>query len=114
MTERDLHVFPDECSSQKCSLSSACETVLECRLCRQCLSSEDVEYLKAAFLEHTNRHLARRIYPPPMTHEESVDWRAAVKRVMDGTDGTEEIREVNSKMTQWFAGKCLMDRNWCD
>jgi hypothetical protein len=32
---------------------------------------------------------------------------------MDGDDGNKEIREVNSKMRQWFAGKCLMDRNWC-
>ena len=113
--ERDLHVFPDECASKKCSLSSACEQELECRLCKQCLSSDDLENLRLAFLEHSNRHLARRILPEPMTREASERWREAVAEVMAGDDGsTEQIREVNAKMTQWFAGKCLMDRNWCD
>ena len=116
MCERDLHVFPDECASKKCSLSSACEQELECRLCKQCLSSDDLENLRLAFLEHSNRHLARRILPEPMTREASERWREAVAEVMaGGGDGSsEQIREVNAKMTQWFAGKCLMDRNWCD
>ena len=105
IAEKDLHVFPDECISERCSRTTACEDN-HCHLCRHCLSSEELGYLTPAFLEHTNRHMCRRVFPRPVLREEAKKWK-------DKVHG-ENVTSANIKMEQWFAGKCLMDRNWCD
>lgn len=105
MADQDLHVFPDECLSEKCSKVTACEDK-SCHLCKHCLSSEDLDFLRPAFLEHTNRHLCRRIFPIPESREEAQKWQ---KKVF-----TRNETSSNIKMAQWFSGKCLLDRNWCD
>lgn len=105
VAEKDLHVFPDECISERCSRPNACEDS-QCHLCRHCLSTEEIGYLTPAFLEHTNRHMCRRIFPRPVLREEAKDWKSKVYRV--------NMTATNVKMDQWYAGKCLIDRNWCD
>ncbi len=104
MADKDLRVFPEECLSQRCSGVSSCSE-RGCELCRHCVSSEEAESLRAAFLEHANRHQARRILPRPVTREEAAGWRT--KRYPEGET------EANRKMDQWFMGKCLAESRWC-
>ncbi len=62
--------------------------------------------LRLAFLEHANRHQARRILPEPADRAAAARWRE--KRYPSNET------EANIKMDQWFLGKCLAERNWCD
>lgn len=50
VADNDLHVFSDECASQECSKSSACDQEPKCQLCKQCLGTEEIEFLRPAFL----------------------------------------------------------------
>ena len=105
VADKDLHTFADLCVSEACSSASACEE-RSCHLCKHCLTQTEIGYLRPAFLEHANRHSARRIFPEPVTREEARKWRE-YPHPKNETD-------ANVKMRQWFAGKCLIDRNWCD
>ena len=42
-----------------------------CWLCKKCLATEEMTYLRMAFLEHANRHQARRVYPRQTSQEEA-------------------------------------------
>lgn len=66
VAEKDLHVFPEECSSESCSGTDACDDPT-CHLCKRCLNTEEIEYLRMAFLEHCNKHQARRIWPKTLS-----------------------------------------------
>ena len=54
VSEKDITVFADVCASKKCSELNSCD-MQECALCKNCLSGEDVIFLKEAYLEHLNR-----------------------------------------------------------
>eukprot|EP00096_Caligus_rogercresseyi_P003836 TRINITY_DN1756_c0_g1_i1.p1 TRINITY_DN1756_c0_g1~~TRINITY_DN1756_c0_g1_i1.p1 ORF type:complete len:523 (+),score=115.63 TRINITY_DN1756_c0_g1_i1:109-1677(+) len=106
VANKDLYVFSDECSSQACSSGDACEDVV-CRLCKRCLDDDELEFLRFAQLEHSNSHNVKRIFPPPVTHEEALAWKDNTKDWGSGQKGH------NPKMHQWIYGKCLLDRSWC-
>lgn len=63
VSEKDLFVSSDDCVSQRCSKSGACDDPL-CRICKDCLSEENLADFTAAYLEHINKHICKRIYPP--------------------------------------------------
>ena len=104
VSDKDISVSPDQCSSKQCSEAQACDQ-WACRLCQQCLSSEEVEFLKMAYLEHANRHACKRLYPRPLQSREA----AAMHFNTDKADQS----ETNKVMEQWYVGKCLMDELWC-
>jgi len=98
---KDLYVFPDLCSSPDCSSSCA---LSKCELCKSCLSSDDVEMLRSAWLEGARQFATRRIYPVPVTRLEAAD-----------TDiGMDELSDNDRKMQRWYRGKCQMDIGWCN
>lgn len=99
VSSADIHVFSDECASKTCQES--CLSSM-CQLCKRCLSSEEEEMLKDAYLEHVNKKSCHRIIPPPITHE--INEINAVYKNMN---------ERNRLLVQWFHGKCLNDISWC-
>ena len=105
LAEKDLYTFPEECASSTCAASASACDKRECQLCKQCLGSEEVEYLRQAGLEHLNRHQCARIFPAPTTQREARGWKEKEFRSSE--------TEANRKMDQWFAGKCLLDERWC-
>ena len=95
-----------KCSSEECSKPGSCSNSW-CWLCYKCLTTEELTYLRMAFLEHTNRHQTRRVYPKQFSPSEAEE--AETSRKVPEAD-----RSVsNQKMHQWFAGKCFIDRRWC-
>jgi len=125
VSERDLFVNADDCVSQRCSKSGACDDSV-CRLCKDCLSEESFADLKAAYLEHTNKHTCKRLFPPgisvfyilfkfknhnllahlELTYEEAVELKSQ-------DDPWSHLSSSNAKMHQWFLGKCLINKSWC-
>ncbi|GFG31355.1 hypothetical protein Cfor_12923 [Coptotermes formosanus] len=99
VTEKNLMVFPAVCARRLCR--SSCMSP-DCQLCRPCLTPETMYVLKAAYMEHVNRHDCKRIFPPHMTEED------AKKGI-----SLDEYSPENQLMYRWFQGKCLMDRTWC-
>ena len=49
VADKDLFVFADDCVSQRCSKSDACDDS-KCRLCKHCLADEDIDVLRSAYL----------------------------------------------------------------
>lgn len=98
VSDKDISVFVDECSSKKCSQAEACDQV-ECRLCQTCLSSDQEEFLKLAYLEHVSRHATKRIFPRPVQDKNKREFS--------------ELSHNNALMHQWFVGKCNLDEIWC-
>ena len=105
VSDKDISVFVDECSSQKCSEVEACD-LSKCRLCQHCLSAEQSAMLKSAYLEHLNRHATKRVYPVP-----SRSQKAALESLKQ--ESWNELSDNNAVMHQWYAGKCIMDELWC-
>ena len=102
VSDKDIAVFPDICASEKCSEPNSCD-FHECTLCKTCLSSDDILFLKEAYLEHVNRHSTKRIYPKAITYDKATELK----------DHKWDLSNNNAKMHQWFIGKCLMDELWC-
>merc|ERR1712226_644593 len=71
-SDKDLFTHSDLCSSEECSKVDSCRVRMDkCGVCKQCLSAEEKSWLRAAFLEHTNRHSARRIFPKSVDQSEA-------------------------------------------
>ena len=104
VSDKDIAVFSEICASQKCSEKKSCD-FQECALCKKCLSTDEVIFLKEAFLEHVNKHSSMRVYPKITSYKEAVE----LKKNNDWDD----LSNNNHKMHQWFLGKCLMDEQWC-
>ena len=49
VSDKDLFVFADECVSQRCSKSDACDDA-KCRLCKHCLADDELDFLRTAYL----------------------------------------------------------------
>nr|CAD7456827.1 unnamed protein product [Timema tahoe] len=62
VAEKNLVVFPEECSKRRCELCLADE----CQLCLPCLTLETLDQLRRAYLEHVNKLDCKRVVPPPM------------------------------------------------
>lgn len=96
-SDKNIAVFAEHCASDKCAES--CE-LIECELCRTCLSSQDITDLHSAYREHVNRGDTKRIYPIPG------------EKVVEDID-IANLTKKNRMMVRWFAGKCAMETSWC-
>lgn len=96
-TDKNIVVHADRCMQPECAES--CESD-ECKLCRPCLSSDDIMSLHLAYREHVNRGDTKRIFPVSSNNNEVVN-------------NFEELSPKNRLMTKWFAGKCEADSTWC-
>ena len=104
VSDKDIAVFSEICASQKCSEKKSCD-FRECALCKKCLSTDEVIFLKEAFLEHVNKHSSIRVYPKITSYKEAVELKEQ--------NNWSDLSTHNQKMHQWFLGKCLMDEQWC-
>ena len=104
VSDKDIRVFSEICASQKCSELKSCDFE-ECALCKNCLSTDEVIFLKEAFLEHVNKHSSMRVYPKITSYKEAVELKE---------HNNWNLSNNNQKMHQWFLGKCLMDEQWCN
>ena len=110
VSDKDLAVYADECSSAQCSQPNSCDKVL-CRLCSQCITSEEKVFLRMAYLEHVNRHSSKRIYPEPvMKNKVSHSFTEETMR----NQLSDKLSKNNAKMHQWFIGKCVQSNTWCE
>jgi len=91
VSDRDLAVFPELCSSEDCKMSCKNE---ECRHCAHCLTIPMRTTLKDAYLEHHSRWNMRRLIPT-MSNQDSVNTSA------------------DAIQLKWFEGKCKLDVSWC-
>ncbi|KAL3278856.1 hypothetical protein HHI36_016376 [Cryptolaemus montrouzieri] len=98
VSDKNIAVFPEQCSSMLCKES--CVSPL-CQLCKPCLSFDTKEYLQEAFREHMNRGDCKRIFPPSM-HD-----------IDNSEDDLENYSPENQLLYRWFKGKCLLDKSWC-
>nr|CAD7444236.1 unnamed protein product [Timema bartmani] len=98
VAEKNLVVFPEECSKRRCELCLADE----CQLCLPCLTLETLDQLRRAYLEHINKLDCKRVVPPPMTPE-----RGNISVNLGG------LSPRNKLMYLWFRGKCQLDSSWC-
>lgn len=99
VSERDIQVNSEQCSSPICHRS--CQN-FKCKVCNQCLSTELKDIFKSAYLEHTNRGKYRRVVPVPAVKGE--DFSFKLKK---------DLSPMNEIMDNWFKGKCLQDVTWC-
>jgi len=106
---KDILVYPEICSSNKCSGSNSCDYT-ECDLCLPCLTKQDKINFKQAWLEQVNKHATRRILPLPPTKQSQNSTK------MKFIKGPNDIilTASNSRMARWFQGKCDLDINWCN
>ncbi|XP_071453874.1 probable tubulin polyglutamylase ttll-15 [Hetaerina americana] len=95
---KNLAVEASRCSKKICSSCLA----PQCLICKPCLTSNTIEILKNAYLEHENRLSTRRVFPPPMN---TTTRRADID--------LEKLSPENQLMYHWFQGKCKMDVTWC-
>jgi len=108
---KDILVFPEICSSDRCSGVNSCD-ITECNLCLPCLSKQDIHEFKRAWFEQVNRHATRRIFPLPVnaTH---LTGKNPTTSLQQGPGGV-KLSKTNQRMARWFQGKCDMDVNWCN
>ncbi|XP_067138678.1 probable tubulin polyglutamylase ttll-15 isoform X2 [Centruroides vittatus] len=99
VSSADIYVFSDLCASKSCQ--ETCSSYI-CRLCKRCLSIEEEQIFKDAYLEHVNRKSCLRILPPQTT-----------QNILNVNKEFEHLNERNQLMAYWFKGKCLNDITWC-
>lgn len=97
---KDLVVFADHCLTS-CVDVKACNKV-ECQLCLPCLSKDQLSILTHAYMEHKYRGECRRVVPQPVNPDHAYD-----PANMSG------LTPDNTFLTEWFRGKCLMDKTFC-
>ncbi len=52
VSDKDLFVFADDCVSQRCSKSDACDD-FKCRICKHCLADDELDFIRRAYLVNT-------------------------------------------------------------
>ncbi|RWS27867.1 tubulin polyglutamylase TTLL4-like protein [Leptotrombidium deliense] len=92
VSDKDLSVYEDICSSTECHLS--CKSS-NCQVCFYCLKDDFKLHLKDAYLEHNSKWGTKRLIPS--TNESFI-------KPMDS---------VNELNRLWFIGKCIQDESWC-
>ncbi|XP_077869055.1 putative tubulin polyglutamylase ttll-15 isoform X1 [Saccoglossus kowalevskii] len=75
-----------------------------CKLCNKCLSSEEMDFIRQAYLEHINRHNMRRLFPVPLTQNDCKSYDISQDR---------NLTDTNKLMHAWFRAKCKEDIAWC-
>ena len=110
VSDKDLSVFAEECSSVQCSQPNSCDKII-CRLCNHCVTSDERQFLRSAYLEHTNRHVCKRIFPDPIKLDQiSLPFTENILK----EQLSDKLSNNNAKMKQWFIGKCAQSRAWCE
>ncbi|XP_074656922.1 putative tubulin polyglutamylase ttll-15 [Tubulanus polymorphus] len=104
VSDKDIHVFSDICSSPDCSDNCNLE---KCQVCNTCLTSEQRQTLKYAYLEHLTRRNMGRVFPPVMSTEWAAKWTPANDRFY------RRLRNYNKLIYRWFVGKCKQAHHWC-
>ena len=94
VSTKDLSVNEELCSDPKCHLS--CKSV-ECNVCYHCLEDHRKTVLKDAILEHNSKWNTKRIIP--FTSDPQKD---------------NSLSEENKNHLNWFKGKCLQNKEWCN
>ncbi|XP_059611917.1 probable tubulin polyglutamylase ttll-15 [Phlebotomus argentipes] len=89
---KNIVVSANECAGELCRAS--CDDS-KCKLCRQCLSRDDLAVLHAAYREHSNRGDMLRIFP-----------------VSEHPD-QDALNPRNALMSRWFSEKCQIDSTFC-
>ncbi|XP_067680805.1 probable tubulin polyglutamylase ttll-15 isoform X1 [Haliotis asinina] len=105
VSDKDISVFPDVCSSSRCH--NHCNN-LECKLCSECLTTEWHLQLKLAYLEHVRRGSCRRLFPEPMNQTEAQLWKPGKEPA-----SFSKLTDKNKLISLWFMGKCQMDSAFC-
>ncbi|KAK3611317.1 hypothetical protein CHS0354_029967 [Potamilus streckersoni] len=105
VSDRDIQVFPEWCTSKECVENCIPK---KCKLCNHCLNLRSKMSLKDAYLEHINRGTCRRVWPPPLTHSEAVKWDH-----INDPFNLDKYTENNRLMFLWFIGMCREDIAWC-
>ena len=107
VSDKDIAVSPIMCSSTQCSNKYACKKV-QCQLCKQCISSRELTFLRSAYLEHFNRQSCKRLLPEPL------NTRNNAKIVKINSTYYTNLSHEDVKMHQWFLEKCLQNEKWCE
>lgn len=110
VSDKDMAVFAEECASPQCSKPNSCDNIA-CHLCNHCVTSDERIFLRAAYLEHLNRHTCKRIYPKPISRNE-IPNSFTDKKIKNQLSDRLSIN--NAKMYQWFFGKCAQSSTWCE
>ncbi|RZF34125.1 hypothetical protein LSTR_LSTR003535 [Laodelphax striatellus] len=92
---KNVMVYEKECFSSKCN---GCISP-ECQLCRLCLTTNQIDVLKRAYIEHNNKKDCKRAFPPSMDYAKANDTRIS-----------DDLSPENQFLFRWFKAKCLMDR----
>lgn len=105
VSNKNIRVYFELCSSQLCQDNCRSE---ECKLCVDCLKADQQHSLRDAYMEHTNRHVWRRVFPTPFgTQEAAQKWDYKTDKEFS------DLRPADKTITMWFRGKCLNDAEWC-
>ena len=108
VSDRDIAVSPEVCSSFQCTSQDSCKKV-QCQLCKECLSHKELTSIYSAYLEHLNRHACKRLIPKPLQSREK-----AKKEAQPNSKYYANLSPGDLKMHQWFLQKCLQNEKWCE
>ncbi|KRT81500.1 hypothetical protein AMK59_5558, partial [Oryctes borbonicus] len=97
-SDKNIVVYPEECSSNLCRSSCLPDN---CHFCKNCLTDENKLDFLRAHNEHLNRGDCKRIFPPP------------INNVLELPLDFEKYSLKNRMMYKWFLGKCALDELWC-
>jgi len=92
VSDKDLSVFENICSSDECHLSCKSE---KCKVCYYCLNALMKTTLKEAHLEHLSKWNSKRLVPSLRPTALKAKGR------------------INELQAIWFQGKCLKNIGWC-
>ncbi|KAK3093406.1 hypothetical protein FSP39_015196 [Pinctada imbricata] len=105
VSDKDITVFPEWCIQKRCLRD--CKAP-RCQMCHQCYTMEMKKTLKYAVLEHINKGQCTRVFPPPMSQEQALDWTPE-----DASEIFQQMSRKNQLMSMWYIGKCRQNRAWC-
>lgn len=92
VSDKDLSVNFDLCSSEDCHLSCKKKKCLSCYFC---LSDEFKIILKKSYLEHMNRYNNKRLLPDLSENALNSDFAN------------------NKLLIEWYRAKCERNNDWC-
>ena len=100
VADKDIQVFPEHCNTNCPDMNNCFKN--ECQLCKICLNESITKTLKYAYLEHNRRKDCRRVIP------QAIKFRDAHE-----ASTMDSLSPQNTLMTEWFRGKCLIDKSFC-
>lgn len=103
VSDKDLSVYEDLCSSNECHMNCHDE---QCKACYFCLSPDDKLHLRRAVYEQHTRMNFKRLLPS--THDADLQMQLA-----HPDDSARVELDSNYIHVQWFRGKCHTDPRFC-